>query len=150
MRNKNSFQFFVIPLALLFLVLSVSPVLSLEWTKLATTGDGNDLSYDKSSVRKIDTNIYRLWERIIYSAKNVKENIKTTLFIREINCRDGQHRIISVMDYNANGEKLFSGSNDQVDWSSIPPNTPIDDLRKVVCPQDDKSTFNKLYDYLFP
>jgi hypothetical protein len=150
MRDKNSFRLSVILLALLFWVLSVGPVLSLEWTKLATTGDGNELSYNKGSVRKTDTNIYRLWERIIYATRNVKENIKTTLFIREINCQDGQHRIISVMDYNANGEKLFSGSNDQVDWSSIPPNTPIDDLRKVVCPQDDKSTFNKLHEYLFP
>ena len=127
-----------------------SPAWGIEWVELSTTNDGNVLSYDKSSVRKIDANIYRLWERIIYSSINVKENIKTTLFIREINCQDGQYRIISVMDYNANGEKIFSGTDAQVDWSSIPAHTPIDDLRKVVCPQDEKSTYNKLYEYLFP
>lgn len=134
----------------LFMLLLGTPVWAIEWVELSTTSDGNVLSYDKGSVRKINDNVYRLWERIIYSSKNVKENIKTTVFIREINCQDGQYRIISIMDYNANGDKLFSGTDDQVDWSSIPPHTPIDDLRKVVCPKDDKSTVKKFYEYIFP
>jgi hypothetical protein len=140
----------VILLSVLFILLFRSPVWGIEWVELAKTSNGNVLSYDKGSVRKVDNNIYRLWERILYSDENVKENVKTTVFIREINCRDSQHRIISIIDYNANGEKLFSGTDDLTDWSAIPPDTPIDDLRKTVCPKDEESSLKKLYHYLFP
>jgi hypothetical protein len=151
MKVKNSFQAYIIPLSLLFLILSSGTVFSIEWTVLSTTKDGNVLSYDKGSVRQVNPNIYRLWERILYADENVKENVKTTVFIREINCQESQHRIISIIDYDVNGEKLFSGSDDQTEWSAIPPETPIDDLRKTVCPKkDDKSSIKKLYRYLFP
>lgn len=150
MKVKGGFRSSIIPLSFLFLLWAVSPVFSMDWTELSTTGDGNVLSYDKGSVRKVNTNVYRLWERILYSDPNVHENVKITVFIREINCQDSQHRIISIIDYDATGEKLFSGSNDQIDWSDIAPDTPIDALRKAVCPKDEKSSFKKLYRYLFP
>lgn len=136
--------------SVLFILLLGSPVWGIDWVELAKTHDGNVLSYDKKSVRKVDGNIYRLWERIIYSDKNVKENVKTTVFIREINCQDRQHRIISIIDYDVNGEKVFGGADDQTDWSVIPPDTPIDDLRKTVCPKPEESSINKLFHYLFP
>ena len=135
MKVKSSFLISIMPLSILFHLLFVSPVLGIDWEKLATTADGNELSYDKGSVRKIDTNIYRLWERVIYADENMEENIKTTVFIREINCQDSKQRIISIIDYDANGEKLFSGSDDQTDWSSIPTETIIDNLKKTVCPK---------------
>jgi len=135
MKVKSSFQISIIPLSMIFLLLLVSPALSIDWEKLATTDDGNELSYDKGSVRKIDTNIYRLWERIIYADENVKENVKITIFIREINCQDSKYRIISIIDYDTKGGRLFSGSDNQTDWSSIPAGTIIDNLKKNVCPK---------------
>jgi hypothetical protein len=80
----------------------------------------------------------------------VKENVKTTVFIREIDCQDSKHRVISIIDYDANGEKVFGGADDQTDWSAIPPDTPIDDLRKTVCLKAEKSSIKNLYHYLFP
>jgi hypothetical protein len=137
-------------LSVMFILLFGSPVWGIAWVELAKTSDGNVLSYDKGSVRTVDNNIYRLWERILYSDNNVKENVKTTIFIREINCRESQYRIISIIDYDANGEKLFSGTDDQTDWSAVPPDTPIDDLRKTVCPKSEKSPIKKLYNDLLP
>lgn len=139
----------VILLSGLFILLFGSSVWGIEWVELAKTSDGDVLSYDKGSMRKVDNNIYRLWERILFSDENVKENVKTTVFIREINCQNSQHRIISILDYDANGEKVFSGTDDQTDWSAIPPDTPIDDLRQTVCPKDEESSLKKLHRYLF-
>jgi len=136
MNVKNNGPIYIIlPLLVLLLLLFASPVLSIDWEKLTTTDDGNQLSYDKGSVRKIDTGIYRLWERIIYADENVQENVKTTVFIREVNCRDSKQRIISIIDYDANGDKLFSGFDDQTAWSAIPPGTIVDNLKQIVCPK---------------
>ena len=140
----------IVLLTVLVMLLLGNPVWGIDWVELAKTHDGNELSYDKKSVRKVDANIYRLWERIIYSDKNVKENVKTTVFIREIDCQDSKQRIISIIDYDVNGEKVFGGTDDQTDWSVIPPDTPINDLRKTVCPNTEKSIFNKFFHYLFP
>jgi len=136
MNVKNNGPIYIIlPLLVLLLLLFASPVLSIDWEKLTTTDDGNQLSYDKGSVRKIDTGIYRLWERIIYADENVQENVKTTVFIREVNCGDSKQRIISIIDYDANGDKLFSGFDDQTAWSAIPPGTIVDNLKQIVCPK---------------
>jgi len=135
MRVKNSIRVFIIPLSIFCLFLFVSPVLGIDWVKLATTGDGHELSYDKGSVREIDAGTYRLWERIIYSDEGMKDNVKTTVFIREINCQKNQHRIISIIDYDARGDTLFSGSDGRANWSPIPAGTVLDDLKKIVCPK---------------
>lgn len=123
----------VIPILCLILLLFAAPALGIEWTVLSTTNDGNELSYDQNSIREVKTHIFRLWERIVFADQNVRENVKTTLFIREINCQNNRQRIISLMDYDIKGEKLFSGTNDRVAWSAIPPDTPLDLLRKKVC-----------------
>lgn len=133
MKVIEHFRRFSVPVLFLFLLLFTTPALGIEWTVLSTTSDGNELSYDKKSVREVDSHIFRLWERIVYADSNVKERVKTTLFIREINCQHNRQRIISLMDYNAKGEKLFHGTNEQAAWSAIPPDTPLDLLRKKVC-----------------
>lgn len=133
MKLIENFRRLIVPVLFLFLLLFTTPALGIEWTVLSTTSDGNELSYDKKSVREVDSHIFRLWERIIFADNNVKENVKTTLFIREINCQNNRQRIISLMDYNAKSEKLFHGTNNQAAWSAIPPETPLDLLRKMVC-----------------
>jgi len=124
----------ILPVLCLFLLLLlVTPATGIEWTVLSTTDEGNELSYDEKSIREVKTYIFRLWERIVFADQNVKDNVKTTLFIREINCQNNRQRIISLMDYNTQGEKTFSGANDRATWSAIPPDTPLDLLRKKVC-----------------
>lgn len=122
-----------VPVLFLFLLLFVAPAWGIEWTLLSTTRDGNELSYDEKSVREVKTQVFRLWERIVFADPNVRDNVKTTLFIREINCQNNRQRIISLLDYNAKVEKLFSGANDRAAWSAIPPDTPLDVLRKKIC-----------------
>jgi hypothetical protein len=145
MKVKNTLRTSIMAISFLFILLPGNPAFGIDWVELSTTSEGNVLSYDKGSVRKIDSDNYRLWERIIYADGNVKENVKTTVFIREINCRDKNHRIISIIDYDANGEKLFNGADDQTEWSAIPLDTPVDDLRKAICPKADKLSTSNLY-----
>ena len=118
---------------LLLMFLPTSHAWGIEWVDLATTSDGNTLSYDKNSIRKTGTDTYRLWERIIYADKNVQDNIKTTIFVREINCQTNQHRIISVIDYTENGENVFSGADNMTDWFVIPTGSFVNDLKNIIC-----------------
>jgi len=135
MKVKNRFPRITITMVCLGILFLTNPAFCIEWVDLEKKQDGDTLSYDKGSVRKIGIESYRLWERIIYANENVKENVKTTVFVREINCQDSTHRIISIIDYDANGAQLFSGANDQTEWSAIPSDTIIDDLKKTVCPK---------------
>ncbi|MBN1546666.1 MAG: hypothetical protein JW902_08415 [Syntrophaceae bacterium] len=135
MKSENHFQKLIMLSSVLVVLLLSNTVLGIEWADLATTKDGNRLSYDKKSVKEIDANTYRLWERIIYADGNVQEKVKTTIFVREINCQNNQHRIISIIDYDANGKRLFSGFDDGMAWSPIPDKSIYEDLKKIVCSQ---------------
>ncbi len=123
----------------LLLLLFDTSAWGIEWTLLSTTHDGNELSYNEKSVREVKTQVFRLWERIIFADQNVQDNVKTTLFIREINCQNNKQRIIALLDYNAKGEKLFDGANDRAVWSDSPPATPLDVLREKICRKTIKS-----------
>jgi hypothetical protein len=107
----------------------------MEWVEVKTTQDGNVLSYDKNSVRKINEDTRRLWERIIYADENIRQGVKSTVFIREIECSTNKQRIISVIDYDSDGEKLFSGTDERMPWTTIPKDSTISELKKIVCGQ---------------
>jgi hypothetical protein len=122
----------IVPL-FFFLLLLVTPALGIEWVVFSTTQEGNELSYDQHSVRKVEEDTVRLWERIVFTDNNVQDNVKTTLFVREIHCLEKRYRIISLLDYSIQGEKLFSGTDERATWFPIPPDTHLELLRETVC-----------------
>jgi len=139
----------VISLSFIFLFLLVSNVnSSSDWVKFNTDDDGN--FYSKGNIGKSKGKyIVRVWYKKVYSEKGREKEIQwrkkgglstigydtlsETRYLVEIDCKTQMTNIVSVYDYNTNGEVLHFSNYDDKDWSYPPPDSMGDYLQKTLC-----------------
>lgn len=141
----------VIFLPFLIIFLLVTPVFgsSDEWVELEKSKKGDVFSYNKGNIKHSIKGIVQVWCKHSFSDEGREEYIQKlidrgvptklydklshTLYLHEIDCREGMSRIVSITYYDTDGHVLDSFSSDEPDWSHIPPKTTRDTLRKKVC-----------------
>ena len=141
----------VVSLSFLIILLLVSPVIgSSDWVEYGRDIGGTVWSYNKVNIEKDGgMHIVQVWEKIVFSDKG-RENIiqdrtkngystegwdklSEGKGLFEIDCNKQRIRMLSVHQYDTDGNVLFSYSDDNPEWDYIPPNTLVDTSRKKVC-----------------
>ena len=141
----------VISLSFLVLFLIVScDKRSSDWVEYRTDKDGYVSSYKKVNIQKDDGNyIVQVWDKYVFSDKGKEiiiqdmtknglstkgyDKLSNKMFLVEIDCKKQRYKILSIKDYDANGNVLFSYYVNKRDWDHVTSDTKPDFLRKSVC-----------------
>lgn len=171
-KNKN--QYAVIPnmetgshggdMKIFFSVVFLMPFIfgtpqakSAEWVSLGTALGDNKFYYDNESLTKLPNGIVKFWEKIEYSPKQRKEQIKWrtakgysitrydtlshTLNLIEVNCPTRESRTMMTVDYSSTFGSLDSNTfkwQPSEGWSPIIPDPMMESIFKAVCQSQDK------------
>jgi hypothetical protein len=114
--------------------------------------------YDKSSVKKVNNNIIRVWTKLIYGET---EKTKAFLFLKgigkapdnsdklshvkilsEVDCVNDKIISISMIFYDAIGNPIYSSPKSFDEWADIVPDSNTEKLKNIVC-SDSKTSETK-------
>ncbi|MBN1473843.1 MAG: hypothetical protein JW914_04445 [Syntrophaceae bacterium] len=143
----------IVFLGLLFLF--INQAWAAEWILCASSPSGARLYYDKSSIKKIDRNIIRVFNKFEYISKSDKkmafaslkkinkapknpDMMNHDLSVNEIDCANNKHRLISAVFYDVKGKAIYSSSKPDKKWSRIVPNSFMAELQTALCPDSQK------------
>jgi hypothetical protein len=134
------------------MVFFVSQVQGAEWVQFTEDVHGNQFFFDLDSGSYTSRDSARLWIKIIYSVEGIRvtkeyrlrknlptsnwDSLSDTKMLFEINCKTRESKIITVMDFNKNGQSLenYTLSKEQQKWRPISPDSSVDELRSILCP----------------
>jgi hypothetical protein len=140
---------FLMLLPFLITALFVSPAFGSDWVKYGKTNLGVH-SYNKARMKHRTKDIIQVWNRVVFSSDEGRgnyiqiiskqglstegyENLSHYLNLHEIDCKKGMYRLLSMTDYDTDGNVLFSETSDKSTWDYILPASIMDSLRKEVC-----------------
>jgi len=136
-------------LSVLFVLIFVSPVFGDNWIQYGTGSQGNIYSYNKDTVKWKTNNIVQVWKREDFSVEGREKRIQGLIGkglptngydkfshemgLIEIDCEEMKRNLLSIVDYDTDGNVLLSSSYNEPDWRYIVPGSVGDGLRKEVC-----------------
>ena len=145
---RTSSVIFLTCLIILVLVTSINGS-SDDWVEYQKSKNGDVFLYDKVSVQHTTQYIVQVWGKCVFSDKGREEYIRDrknkgvstewservtqVLYLYGIDCKKRRSQIISITEYDMDGNILSSNSYDKPGWSSIPPDSRVDNLREEVC-----------------
>jgi len=138
-----------IPVVAVFLICLLSVPASLvgaaDWIYLTTDMKGAQLFYDRGTIAFSDDTV-RVHQKEVYSEQHlmrirerlggIYEDLTETVNLIEINCRDYQSRVESVLQYNSEGAVITSRKNGGKEWKAIPRKSAVNLLYELCCPAD--------------
>jgi hypothetical protein len=139
----------VISLSFLIVLLLVTAVNGSDWWELGKDNDGNIRFYNKISIKHKTKNIVQVWTKTIFSDESRRDYIQHrekkglstekgdklshVLVLQEIDCKKKKSQILSIIQYDTDGNVLFTQSYDKPEWRYIISGSVYDTLRKKVC-----------------
>lgn len=121
----------IIFLPVLFVLILSNALWSANWVEYDASSKGDVYSYNKSSVKLVTADIIQVWQR--YDFARAVKGVKSTTVLRQIDCQLNRSKVLSVIDYDLYGGVLHNNTNEDTDWKDIPPNSRLDELRKILC-----------------
>jgi len=121
----------IIFLPVLFVLILSNALWSANWVEYDASSQGDVYSYNKSSVKLVTADIIQVWQR--YDFARAVKGVKSTTVLRQIDCQLNRSKVLSVIDYDLYGGVLHNNTNEDTDWKDIPPNSRLDELRKILC-----------------
>lgn len=138
----------IISLGLLFLF--INQAWAAEWILCASSSSGARLYYDKSSIKKINGNIIRVFNKFEYISKSDKkmafaslkqinkapknpDMMSHDLSVNEIDCANNKHRLVSAVFYDVKGKAIYSSSKPDKKWGRIVPDSFMAELQIALC-----------------
>lgn len=138
----------VVSLSCLVVLLTVTSLKgSDDWVEFSRTNQGDIGSYDKASIKQVTKDIVQVWVKDVFSAERRKKLIEYHKYItnidqlthdvslNEIDCTKKMYRSLSITGRSADGNDLFSSSDDNSRWNRISNNSVWNTLQKAVCNQ---------------
>jgi hypothetical protein len=128
---------------LVFALISISmgDVYGADW-KLYSSNDESVDFYDAQSIAHPSTNIVRVWQKRIFTEKDVArwvaklgpsfKNLSFSMSLKEINCIEKKWHTLSLTAYDNEGGVINSSSS-STEWGFIIPETIAESLYKEVC-----------------
>lgn len=130
--------------------ISPSTKSSSDWVEYGRTEDGDSWLYnDKNITKSRGKNIVQVWVKWILSDKQREERIRRIrkvglsteewgklsqeVSLLQIDCKNKKCQILSMTDYDTDGNVLNTGNVDKPEWIYIVPSSYWDILRKKVC-----------------
>jgi hypothetical protein len=123
----------IIYLSAMFILLSTNNLYGSNWVEYEMSKQGDIYSYNQSSVKNLSGDIKEVWDRVDFSKGNVRNGIKSSVFKRQIECKESKSKIISVMNYDVFSNMVHSNLDDNTDWKDVPPDTRLETLKKILC-----------------
>ncbi len=141
-------------ICLIILFLFANHAWAADWIYLMESTHGT-MYYDKTSIKKINKNIIRVWVKRIYN-----EDGKTEIFslvksigqaldnpdilshdvsMYELDCVNEKSRFNDSNIYDKKGSVLYSRSNYIGEWNNIIPDSVVETLKIAVC-KDSKTS----------
>ena len=114
-----------------FVFFGLVPAWAANWVEYGTSSQGDVYSYNKSSVKLVTADVIQVWQR--YDFAHPVKGVKSTTVLRQIDCQLSRSKVLSVIDYDFYGGVLHNNTNEDTDWKDIPPNSRLDELRKILC-----------------
>jgi hypothetical protein len=116
-----------------------------DWVEFLRTNQGDIVSYDKVSMKKVTKDIVQIWVKDVFSEERRRKlidyhkhisnigQLSHDVSLNEIDCKKMMYRSLSITGRDADGADLFSSSDDNSKWNRIPHSSVWDTLQKAVC-----------------
>jgi len=135
-------------ICLVIFLLFANQAWAADWIYYAPMSTGH-MYYDKSSIKKVNKNIIRVWTKTIFIENGKKQYfsflksigkapdnpdmLNYQLVLVEIDCVNKKYRISSLSIYDEKDSILASLPKPSDQWIDIPPNTQMEILKNEVC-----------------
>ena len=123
---------------------------SSDWMEYRVDNYGNVYSYKKGNIDKNNGNyIVQVFYKTVYSEKGREkylqerrekkystegyDKLSHTVYSTEVDCKKQEIKLLSVVESYADGEKLFSWSNDKPEWINTIPGSEGETVLKLNC-----------------
>jgi len=122
------------------------------WTLCASSSAGGKLYFDKSSIKKVNKNVFRVSNKFEYvtplnkqrayaALKNIHKAprhadlLSYDLSVNDINCANNTYRPVSASFHDVKGKTVYAMTETDKRWRRIVTGSFMDELRKTVCGQ---------------
>ena len=148
MSGKRLSAGFIIVVTVILLVGFPNDARGENWVFYATTSGGS-FFYDRDSIHNVSKDVIKVWTKLVYNDEGRAESLgelkknkvstagfellseSTTLWF--LNCVDEQLKITQLLYYAKDGRVLRRVQTDEMDWTYIIPDSPMEQLMKTVC-----------------
>lgn len=133
-----------------------------DWILYSSPSNGN-MYYDKSSIKKVNKNISRVWTKKVLNedgqkeyfsifksekyAPDIPEKMSHIIYLQEFDCVNEKNKIPSMVVYDKKNNAVYSDSKDDDarydEWKDIIPDSVTEKLRNIVCSGDKNSKTDK-------
>lgn len=144
----------LICLTIIYLFVTSSVALSSEWVFYGKgVNNSFEAYYDKESIMSSQDKILKVWTKYVYSETGKHnyilfrtkvdastigyENFGYTINECKINCKTKEWSEQSTRDYDLNARLLY-WSDSKIPWRSIPPDSLVEQLFKIICVKQKK------------